>query len=137
MGHHPVPVSQRHPPHRPAATARSARSSRLSLAVCVHVSPPVCSCGAHAPLLAHCRVVLPSQRVVAMDNTTLLAVGTVVLGLVGVAVFMLMQPAPTKSRSDKSGLKPRGVYYAVPKTARQTLLILACDASVAEDLYTQ
>ena len=42
-----------------------------------------------------------------MDNT-LLAIATIVLGLVGAAVFFLSQPAQAKSRSTGGSMKPRG-----------------------------
>lgn len=42
-----------------------------------------------------------------MDNTVL-AIATVVLGLVGAAVFFLSQPAQAKSRSTGGSMKPRG-----------------------------
>ena len=42
-----------------------------------------------------------------MDNTVL-AVATIVLGLVGAAVFFLSQPAQAKSRSTGGSMKPRG-----------------------------
>ena len=42
-----------------------------------------------------------------MDNTVL-AIATIVLGLVGAAVFFLSQPAQAKSRSTGGSMKPRG-----------------------------
>ena len=42
-----------------------------------------------------------------MDNTWVIA-ATVLLGVVGVAVFFLSQPAQAKSRSTGGGMKPRG-----------------------------
>ena len=42
-----------------------------------------------------------------MDNT-LLAIATIVFGLVGAAVFFLSQPAQAKSRSTGGSMKPRG-----------------------------
>ena len=46
-----------------------------------------------------------------MDNSTLAIVGTVVLGLIGVAYFVLMQEPATKKKSAKGGLKPREDLY--------------------------
>ena len=42
-----------------------------------------------------------------MDNTYVIAI-TVVLGVVGAAVFFLNQPAQAKSRSTSGSMKPRG-----------------------------
>ena len=79
-----------------------------------------------------------------MDSSTLLLAGTVLLGLVGAAVFLLSQPGETKTRSVKSGLKPRGasrehepICYEFPAQ-----VLLHCSqrhsfALLAEDLYAQ
>ena len=47
-------------------------------------------------------------RRASMDNSTLLMIATLMLGLAGVAAFLLMQEAPTKTKTAKGGLKPRG-----------------------------
>ena len=39
---------------------------------------------------------------------TYLIIGTVILGIIGAAIFVLAQPAQTKSRSAGGGMKPRG-----------------------------
>ena len=46
-----------------------------------------------------------------MDNTWVIA-ATVLLGVVGVAVFFLSQPAPAKSKKSGGGMKPRGAMNA-------------------------
>lgn len=46
-----------------------------------------------------------------MDNWVII-VGTAVLGVVGVLAFLAMSPGETKTRSAKSGLKPREDLYA-------------------------
>lgn len=42
-----------------------------------------------------------------MDQTYLI-IGTVVLGIIGAAIFVLAQPAQNKTRSAGGGMKPRG-----------------------------
>ena len=46
-----------------------------------------------------------------MDNWVII-VGTAVPGVVGVLAFLAMSPGETKTRSAKSGLKPREDLYA-------------------------
>ena len=47
----------------------------------------------------------------AMENWMLI-VGTALLGVVGVLAFLAMSPGETKTRSVKSGLKPREDLYS-------------------------
>ena len=49
-----------------------------------------------------------------MENTTLLMLGTVLMGVIGVAYLILAQPPATKKRATKGGLKPRGMRFCVP-----------------------
>ena len=56
-----------------------------------------------------------------MDSTTYAIVGTLLLGLVGAAAFFLMQPAETKTRSAKGGLKPRGARWTRRRKIARTL----------------
>ena len=51
------------------------------------------------------------QQVSTMENW-MIVVGTAVLGIVGVLAFLAMSPGETKTRSAKSGLKPREDLYA-------------------------
>ena len=45
-----------------------------------------------------------------MDTSTMTLVGSLVVGLLGLAVFFMKQgPTPVKKRSDGSGMKPRGI----------------------------
>ena len=46
-----------------------------------------------------------------MENWMLI-VGTALLGVVGVLAFLTMSPGETKTRSAKSGLKPREDLYS-------------------------
>ena len=46
-----------------------------------------------------------------MENWVVI-VGTLVLGVMGVLAFLSMSPGETKTRSAKSGLKPREDLYA-------------------------
>ena len=50
-----------------------------------------------------------------MDSQTLMVVGTLLLGLVGAAIFFVSQPAPVKKRSAGAGLKPRGELHMTPR----------------------
>ena len=43
-----------------------------------------------------------------MDTSTLVVVGTLLIGILGAVAFFASQPGPAKSRSAKGGLKPRG-----------------------------
>ena len=76
-----------------------------------------------------------------MDWSTTI-IGTIVLGLVGAAVFLMMQPAQVKSRAAKGGLKPRGAPrtpHARPMHAEHPSLTrgVECGCLCAEDLYAQ
>ena len=62
---------------------------------------------AGAPPPAH-RFLGAAERARAPMDNTVLAVATIVLGLVGAAVFFLSQPAQAKSRSTGGSMKPRG-----------------------------
>ena len=42
-----------------------------------------------------------------MDQTYVI-IGTVILGIIGAAIFVLAQPTQTKTRSAGGGMKPRG-----------------------------
>ena len=46
-----------------------------------------------------------------MESWQLIA-ATLVLGVIGVVAFLAMSPGETKTRSAKSGLKPRGTRFA-------------------------
>ena len=53
---------------------------------------------------------LRSATLGSMENWVVI-VGTLVLGVVGVIAFLSMSPGETKTRSAKSGLKPREDLY--------------------------
>ena len=60
-----------------------------------------------------------------MDNTTLMMLFTVLLGIVGVGYLILSQPPATKKRAAKGGLKPRGMRFCVPVPAHRCSLTQA------------
>ena len=51
---------------------------------------------------------------------TYLIIGTVILGIIGAAIFVLAQPAQTKSRSAGGGMKPRGERNSTRYAARSS-----------------
>ena len=73
------------------------------------------------------------------DNSTMLIAFTLVIGVIGAAVFFLSQPAPVKKRSKGGDLKPRGAPRRLPRRDAFAYTSRAAETSCApaEDLYAQ
>ena len=73
-----------------------------------------------------------------MDSQTLMLVGTLLIGVVGVVIIFASQPAPTKTRSAQGGLKPRGTRsLATAVQPRSALSQFACAALSRSHLASQ
>ena len=44
------------------------------------------------------------------DTTTIVIIGTLIVGVMGALVLFASQPGPTKKRSAQGGLRPRGEW---------------------------
>ena len=67
-----------------------------------------------------------------LDTTTLVMIGTLIVGVVGALVLFASQPGPTKKRSAQGGLRPRGEGHkysaarCAPMHSADTHTLLCC-----------
>ena len=94
-----------------ASSSVNAKRQQVCLGIGLVVRKRVCWCRPRCKPPPRCSCADFSRAVHQMDNLYAI-IATALIGVVGVAIFLLNQPAEAKKKSKGPGLKPRDDWHA-------------------------